>query len=158
MARHGPALQPPNPKEAGPCLWASVEVWVLGIRVVSGLHIYRNALIVFGLKRPRFVKIPNRNNDKSRLLIIGSRVLAWCARDRILFNRSGPYWGSPRFQRKGYGETFRVLSRRFCMSRTSTRPHVDQYGVHAPISLGLLCSTAMPADIAGTRMLPLFTQ
>jgi hypothetical protein len=40
------------------------------------LHIGHNPLIVFAVKRVWFVKSLNKNNDKSRLLIIGSQVRA----------------------------------------------------------------------------------
>src|ERR1700730_3600521 len=41
-----------------------------------GLQSYRNALILFAVKRAWFAKTINKNNDKSRLLIIGSQVRA----------------------------------------------------------------------------------
>jgi hypothetical protein len=40
------------------------------------LHIGRNPLIVFAVERVWFVKSLNKNNDKSRFLIIGSQVRA----------------------------------------------------------------------------------
>jgi hypothetical protein len=41
-----------------------------------GLQSFDNALISFEVKRAWFVRIFNRNSDKSRLLIIGSQVRA----------------------------------------------------------------------------------
>jgi hypothetical protein len=67
-------------------------VWVFAIWAVSGLHISRNPLIVFAVKRVWFVKSINRNNDKSRLLIMAQTsvcLFAFIAPEWRLFVLTG---------------------------------------------------------------------